>query len=109
MHARGGLLNSHNEKVSAQVCKGQEVGYCTPNSLTLDTCDYYFDGVLQEKNGYVLNITERANALGRPVEIHQDYFFKVKQVHDTLSLVCETPEIFAIKVNDREVMFTIIP
>ena len=80
-----------------------EVVNCTPNSLTLDTCDYYFDGVLQEKNGYVLNITERANALGRPVEIHQDYFFTVKQIPDTLSLVCETPEIFKIKVNGCDV------
>ena len=80
-----------------------EIANCTPNSLTLDICDYYFDGVLQEKNGYVLNITERANALGRPVEIHQDYFFTVKQIPDTLLLVCETPEIFTIKVNGRKV------
>ena len=83
-----------------------EIINCTPNALTLDTCDYYFDGVLQEKNGYVLNITERANALGRPVEIHQDYFLAIKQVPDTLWLVCETPEIFTIKVNGCKVNAT---
>ena len=80
-----------------------EVVNCTPNALTLDTCDYYFDGMLQEKNGYVLNIAERANALERPVEIHQDYYFTIKQLPESLSLVCETPDKFTIKVNGYEV------
>lgn len=76
---------------------------CTPNAVTLDKCDYYFDGILQEKNGYVLNITERANRLGRPVEIHQDYLFTVKEIPETISLVCETPEKFNIKINGRKI------
>ncbi len=42
------------------------------NVLTLDRCDYYFDGELQEKNGYVLNITERANALERALELQPE-------------------------------------
>ena len=41
----------------------------TPNVLPLDTCDYYFDGQLQEENGYVLNIAERANKLERALDI----------------------------------------
>ena len=69
------------------------------NALTLDKCDYYFDGVLQEKSGYVLNIADRANTLNRPVQIHQDYHFTVTHVPETIFLVCETPEIFQIKVN----------
>lgn len=71
----------------------------TENSLTLDHCDYYFDGELQEKNGYVLNICERANVLERPVKIHQDYFVQADYVSKPLYLVCETPENFVISVN----------
>ena len=71
------------------------------NAVTLDCCDYYFDGELQEKNGYVLNITERANALEKPVKIHQDYYIKANYVPKELFLVCETPDIFEIKVNGQ--------
>ena len=71
------------------------------NAITLDFCDYYFDGVLQEKNGYVLNIAERANALERPIQIRQDYHIKANYIPDELFLVCETPEIFEIKVNGK--------
>ncbi|MBR2037307.1 MAG: hypothetical protein IKA09_06205, partial [Lachnospiraceae bacterium] len=71
------------------------------NCLTLDVCDYYFDGELQEKNGYVLNICERANRLERRVQIHQDYHVMVRHVPRKLHLVCETPEKFVIKVNGK--------
>lgn len=71
----------------------------TSNSLTLDKCDYYFDGVLQEKNGFVLNVCERANMLGRAVRIHQDYHVKADYVPEKMYLVCETPEKFTISVN----------
>ena len=73
------------------------------NCITLDCCDYYFDGELQEKNGYVLNICERANALERPVEIHQEYYINVDAVPKTLFLACENPERFVIKINGRTV------
>lgn len=73
------------------------------NLLTLDRCDYYFDGQLQEKNGYVLNISERANALERAVKIHQDYHVKADYIPEKLYLVCETPEIFTITVNGKNI------
>lgn len=73
------------------------------NSLTLDKCDYYFDGELQEKQGYVLNIAERANALEREVKIHQDYFVKMDYIPEKLYLVCETPEKFHIAINGKKV------
>lgn len=69
------------------------------NCLTLDRCDYYFDGELQERNGYVLNICERANALGRGVQIRQDYHVEIRHVPEELYLVCETPEKFRITIN----------
>lgn len=76
---------------------------CSGNSLTLDKCDYYFDEELQEKNGYVLNICERANNLEREVKIHQDYHVKADYLPDKLYLVCETPEKFKISVNGTEI------
>lgn len=72
------------------------------NCLTLDKCDYYFDGQLQEEKGYVLNIAERANALERPVQIHQDYYVHMAYLPEKLYLVCETPEKFRICVNGQE-------
>ncbi len=73
------------------------------NALTLDYCDYYFDGELQEKNGYVLSICERANALARPVKLHQDYFVNIEKIPSSLYLVCETPDKFVIKVNGTDI------
>lgn len=72
------------------------------NVLTLDRCDYYFDGKLQERNGYVLNIAERANKLERPVKIHQDYHIIINNIPPKLEMVCETPELFKISVNGIE-------
>ena len=71
------------------------------NCLTLDYCEYYFDGQLQEKEGYVLNICERANRLERMVKLHQDYRVMMEQVPKTLYLICETPEKFEIKINGK--------
>ncbi len=76
---------------------------CSFNSLTLDHCDYYFDGQLQERNGYVLGICERANALERPVRIHQEYHVQINYLPEKLYLACETPEQFTISVNGRRV------
>lgn len=76
------------------------------NAITLDFCDYYFDGKIQEKNGYVLNIAERANALERPVKIHQDYHINMNYLPEELFLVCETPENFEVKVNRKVISKT---
>lgn len=73
------------------------------NALTLDVCDYYFDGELQEKGGYVLNITERAISLERPLRLKQDYFVNADHIPSKLYLVCETPEKFDILINGARV------
>lgn len=73
------------------------------NMLTLDKCDYYFDGELVEKDGYVLNICERANELEKQVQIHQDYHVNVEYIPNKIELICETPEIFEITVNGSRV------
>ena len=71
----------------------------THNSLTLDKCDYYFDGELVEKDGYVLNILPRINELERAVALKQVYRFNMDSVPSELFLATETPEIFEILVN----------
>lgn len=96
-----------SEKTYIRPCGEFEITEPVINMLTLDKCDYYFDGVLQEKNGYVLNICERANKLERRVQIHQDYKVNIKTVPDKLYLVCETPEKFKICVNGEEIDRTI--
>ena len=76
-----------------------QVKASTPNSITLDYCDYYFDGELIEKNGYVLNIQGRACDLKRPVEIRCEYTLNAEHIPSDVYLVCETPEIFDISIN----------
>ena len=83
-----------------------EIAGKVKNALTLDFCDYYFDGVLQEENGYVLNIAQRANDLQKKVYIMQRYTFTADYIPQDLSLVCETPEIFKILVNNNEVKYS---
>ena len=75
----------------------------TYNSLTLDTCDYYFDGELIEENGYVLNILPRINELRRPVALEQVYRFAVDVLPEKLFLAVETPEIFDIEINGKRI------
>lgn len=71
----------------------------TLNSMTLDTCDYWFDGELIEKGAYVLDIGDKANKLERKVRIKQRYTFNTEFIPEKLYLVCETPEKFDIWVN----------
>ena len=75
----------------------------THNSLTLDTCDYYFDGELVEKDGYVLNILPRINELLRAVALKQVYRFTIDSMPNEIFLATETPDIFRITVNGKEI------
>ena len=78
-----------------------EIKKCSENILTLDYCDYYFDGKLEEENGYILNAMYRAIEKGRPVNVRCDFKFNAEYIPEKLYLVCETPEIFDITLNDR--------
>ena len=80
-----------------------EIEECDYNALTLDRCDYYFDGELIEKNGYVLNIQQRACDLERSVNVKMKYNFAVKDIPAICFLLCETPEIFKISINGNVV------
>lgn len=80
-----------------------DVKKVTENALTLDKCTYWFDGKLQEENGYILNVGSRALDLKRPVDIKCAFTVKADYVPRKLYLACETPEIFDITVNGKPV------
>ena len=79
------------------------IKYASENSLVLDFCDYYFDGELIEKNGYILNIQKRACELERPIDIRCEFSVEIKYIPEGLYLVCETPEKLYIEVNGKSI------
>ncbi|MGN1444930.1 MAG: hypothetical protein ACI4WV_01435, partial [Eubacteriales bacterium] len=80
-----------------------QVEHVTENALTLDRCTYWFDGILEEENGYILNVGSRALERKCPVDIRCRYTVQADYVPDVLYLACETPEIFEITVNGKPV------
>jgi len=80
-----------------------QVKDATYNSITLDRCDYYFDGELIAKNGYVLDILPRINQKRRAVDLTQIYRFSAEAIPNPLFLCIETPEIFNITLNGKQV------
>ncbi len=79
------------------------VANATENSITLDKCTYWFDGELQDENGYVLNIAMRALELKRPVQIRQQFKVNAEYVPERMYIAVETPRIFEISVNGKPV------
>jgi hypothetical protein len=75
----------------------------TANAMLLDKCTYWFDGELQEDNGFVLNVTQRANALEREVDVVCNFDFTIDDIPSKLYLGCETPEIFELTINGSAV------
>ena len=71
--------------------------------MTLDYCDYYFDGVLEEKNGYILNAMYRAIDKMKKIHITCEYTVEASYKPEVIYLACETPQNFDIKVNGETV------
>ena len=70
------------------------------NSLTLDRCDYYLDGELVARGGYVLDILPRVNEKRRPVAVRQIFRFMIEEMPEgDIFLAAETPDMFDITVN----------
>ncbi|MBQ7779662.1 MAG: hypothetical protein IJ404_04120 [Clostridia bacterium] len=80
-----------------------EIVSSDPNAITLDKCTYYFDGELIEENGPIISIQEKACALERKVRIDMKYSVKADFLPSELYLVTETPEIFKIFINGKEI------
>ena len=95
--------NLDQEKAQKLPLDGEwEITKCDQNALTLDYCDYWFDGNLIEEHGHISSIQTKACNLGREVLIDMKFRVKAESVPEEVYLVCETPEIFEIKVNGRE-------
>lgn len=76
------------------------------NSITLDRCDWRYDGGEWQENAYVLDILPRLNALRRAAVLEQKYHFTVESYTGEMYLVTETPERFEIVVNGRPITAT---
>ena len=76
------------------------------NLYTLDFCRYSIDGELQEERGFVLNVLYRAMKLKKPCKVELWFDFFANTVPDTLYMLLETPQIFKIAVNEKEINYT---
>jgi hypothetical protein len=72
----------------------------TENCMTLDYCDYDFDGEPQG-NAYILDVMYHALERERDIHIRMSYTVELSYLPRSLFLVCETPEIFTIRVNGK--------
>lgn len=80
-----------------------DISHCSENILTLDTCDVYFDGSLVGENQNAVDVLYMALNLKKSVDVRCEYKFDVKSVPENVSLVCETPHKFTIKINGKEI------
>jgi hypothetical protein len=77
-----------------------------PNALTLDYCDFWFDGELQATREHVSVIQARACRLERPVHIAMKFDIQVAEdftPEGEMYLVMEMPHLYQIKLNGRDV------
>ena len=102
-HEPRGRAHSFGGAEQLSLCGEWRVKDASYNSLTLDRCDYYFDGELIAKGGYVLDILPRINELRREVELKQVYTFVSHTAPTQIYLCTETPEIFDITLNGAHV------
>ena len=80
-----------------------EVLDATENSLTLDYCDYYFDGELEEKNGYILNAMYRAIERQKKTHVTMVYTVEATYQPRSIYLGIELPHLYQITVNGEKV------
>ncbi len=74
------------------------------NSVTLDRCDYSFDGEEQGRDVYVLDILPRLNLLRRPVRLSETFRFTADELPEgDLFLALENPERFEVSCNGKAV------
>lgn len=102
-HAPRQSLPARAHRTPLSLAGQWEVADATYNSITLDRCDYAFDGVTVGENAYVLDILPRLNELRRPVQLTQTYRFTVREVPQVIYLATETPQRFAVTCNGRPV------
>lgn len=78
-----------------------QIDGATENCMTLDVCDYAFDGEPQGR-AYILDVMYRALERERDTRVRMTYTVNVSHLPRSLFLVCETPALFTVRVNGRE-------
>ena len=84
---------------SLDLCGRWKIESIDYNAITLDRCDYLFDGELIERDGYVLDIIPATTELRRPVNVKCIFSANLEYIPKALYIAIETPEIFTVKVN----------
>lgn len=103
---RGQTDQKEEEEVAVFDLNGSfRIAQAEENALTLDRCDYWFDGQLQGEKEYVLSIMHRAMLLKRPVHVKMQFAVKIESVPKVLYLAAETPELYTLKCNGKEVEY----
>lgn len=75
------------------------------NALLLDHCDYYFDGILQEKNAFVLDILEQACERKEKVEIELCFLAEIENLPAHIFLAGEDWEKYEIFINGAKIEY----
>ncbi len=79
-----------------------EIAKSDDNLLTLDKCDVYFDGELERKNAYILDVMQLACDLKRKVKVAMDFDVNLdRNIPDKIQLVIERPEQYTIYINGK--------
>lgn len=94
------VLSPINEKLTG----AWDIEKSDDNILTLDKCDVYFDGELERKNAYILDVQQLACDLKRKVKIALDFDVNLdRNIPDRLQLVIEKPEQYTIYINGKPI------
>ena len=99
--------NRKTEDVITSIDLGGEwkVVSADENAYTLDRCEYWFDGIKQGENEYVLSVMHKALSLRCPVHVRMKFNIKIEYLPEVLYLVMETPEFYSIRCNGKEVEY----
>lgn len=80
-----------------------KITHADDNAMTLDKCDYWFDGEKQGENEYVLSVMHKALALERPVRVRLQFRVQADYKPKALYLVTETPDFYTLICNGKTI------
>ena len=73
------------------------------NTFTLDSCEYRVDGGKWQPKAEVIHIQAELLALRRPCDIDLRFSFTIDEMPPCLYLLVESPELYQISLNGREI------
>jgi len=84
-----------------------DISYSSENALTLDKCEYRFDGGEWQDEIAVINLFNKALELQKTCDIEMKFKFNIGEEFDfsSVCLCMEDPEKFRISINGKEYKF----